>query len=257
MHQYGIKFITFSLLKRLKNGLLAATLLGLVAMNITTLISDSFHTAAYAALGTALGYTLGSKLADKMLSRSSTVNRTNDVASATKELARQNKSLKKQSANLQKKIDKSSVALKKFSKRAATRSAVAATRNLTSMSGEAIPILGVAVIAGVTAWNIHDSCQMMKELDELNAEFELQMHLEEKQTVCGIEVPTKEQILAEVRENWFKAYEKSRVAINHAVDEIPDIPEIPELSSSIKRSWTVLQEAIEKFITNIPDFFKR
>ena len=255
MHQYRIKLIAFSLSKRLKNGLLAATLLGLVAMNITTLISDSFHTAAYAALGTALGYTLGSKLTDKMLSRSSTVNRKNDIAAATKELSRKNKSLRKQSANLQKKIDKRSVVLKRFSQRTATRSAIAATRNISSISGEAIPILGVAVIAGVTAWNIHDSCQMMKELDELNDEFELQLHLEEKQTVCGIEVPTKEQILAEVRENWFKAYEKSRVSINHAIDEIPDMPEIPELSSSIKRSWSVLQEAIEKFITNIPDFF--
>ena len=183
MHQYGIKFIAFSLSKRLKNLLLAATLLGLVAMNITTLISDNFHTAAYAALGTALGYTLSSKLTDKILSRSSTVNRKNDVASATKELSRKNKSLKKRSSNLQKRIDKRSVALKKFSQRTAARSAIAATRNISSISGEAIPILGVAVIAGVTAWNIHDSCQMMKELDELNDEFELQIQFEEKQTV--------------------------------------------------------------------------
>lgn len=250
MNQYAIKFITFSLSKRLKNWLLAAALLGLVSMNITTLISDSFHTAAYAALGTALGY----KLADKMLSRSPTVNRKKDVASATKELSKQNKSLKKQSANLQKKIDKRSIALKKFSQRTATRSAVAATRNLTAISGEAIPILGTAVIASVTAWNIHDSCQMMKELDELNDEFELQLQLDEKQTICGIEVPTKEQILADMQENWLMAYEKARDAFNHAADEIPDMPEIPELSSSIKRYWIMLQETFEKFITNIPDF---
>lgn len=64
---------------------------------------------------------------------------------------------------------------------------------------------------------------MMKELDELNDEFELQLQFKEKQTVCGIEVPSKEQ-----------------------VDEMPDMPEILELSSSIKKYWTVLQEAIEK-----------
>lgn len=79
------------------------------------------------------------------------------------------------------------------------------------MSGFSVPI------------HIHDSCQMMKELDELNDEFELQLQFKEKQTVCGIEVPSKEQ-----------------------VDEMPDMPEILELSSSIKKYWTVLQEAIEK-----------
>ena len=221
MYQYANKSITFSLSKQIKKWLLAAALLILVSMNIATLINDSFHTAAFSALGAALGYTL----ADKILSRSPTVNRKNDVASATKELTRKNKSLKKQSANLQKKIDKRSAALKKFSKSAAKQSTIAATRNITSISGEAIPILGIAVIAGVTAWNIHDSCQMMKELDELNAEFEL--HLEEKQTVCGIEVPTKKEILAEMRESWLMAYKKARTAINHAAGEMPD--------------WTVLK----------------
>ena len=255
MYPYAIKFFTFSPSKQLKNWLLAAILLGLVSMNIATLISDSFHAAAYAALGTAAGDALGSKLSDKLLSRSPTVNRKNDLASATKELSRKNKALKKRSVNLQKMSDKRSVAFKKFSQRTAARSAIAATRNFSSLSGEAIPILGIAVIAGVTAWNIHDSCQMMKELDELNAEFELQLHLEEKQTVCGVEVPSKEEILAEMQENWLMAYEKARTSINHAADEIPDTPEIPELSLSIKRYWAVLQEAIEKFITNIPDFF--
>ncbi|SET69622.1 hypothetical protein SAMN05216326_1695 [Nitrosomonas marina] len=260
MYQYGLRFITFSLTKQLKTWLLAVTILGLVTMNIATLISDNFHTAAFAALGTALGYTVGSKLTDKMLSRSPTVNRNTDVASATRdlsrknsELSRQNRTLKEQSAGLKKRINRKSAQIKQFSKKAAARSTLAATRNLSSLSGEAIPVLGIAVIAGVTAWNVHDSCQMLKDLNELNAEFELHQHLEEKREVCGIKVPTKEEILAEMQENWIIAYEGARDAVNHAADEIP---EIPELSLSVKRYWAMLMETLEKFMSSIPDFFK-
>ncbi|SFL38469.1 hypothetical protein SAMN05216302_10743 [Nitrosomonas aestuarii] len=266
MYQYAFR----NMPKRFKNVLLATTILGLVTMNIAILVSDSFHTAAFAALGTALGYTVGSKLTDKMLSRSPMVNRKNDVALATQELSKknqalqrqsselskQNRSLKEKSVNLNRRINNKSDKIQQFSKRAAERSTISAARNLSSLSGEAIPLLGIAVIAGVTVWNVHDSCQMLKDLNELNAEFKLQQHLEEKQTVCGIEVPTKEEILTEMQENWFIAYENARDAVNHAADEIPEMLEIPELSLSVKRYWAMLMETLEKFMASIPDFFK-
>lgn len=244
MHLFGFRLMSI----RLKNVLLAVSILVLVVVNIATLISDSFHAAAFTVLHTAMSYTLGSKLTDKMLSQSPTINRKKDVALATQELSRRNQVLKRQTDNLKKSIDKKSVAISGFSQRMAARSVIATTRNLTSLSGQAVPILGVAVIAGVTAWNIHDSCETIKELNTLNTELELQPHLEkENQKVCGVDVPSKEEILAEVRENSFMAYEKARVVINQATDEMPNMPEIPELSSTIKNYWVNLQEIFRGF----------
>jgi DNA-binding helix-hairpin-helix protein with protein kinase domain len=254
MYQYAFRLIP----GRLKNVLLAATIFGLVTMNIATLVSDSFHNTAFAALGTAMGYTMGSKLTDKMLNQSPMMNRKNDVALATQELSRKNQALQRQSDKLEKVIDKKSVAIKKFSQRMAARSAIATTRNLSSLTGEAVPILGIAVLAGVTAWNIHDSCETIKELNALSTELDLQSHLEkENQKVCGVDVPSKEQIWAEVQENWFIAYEKARVAINQETDEMPDMPKIPELSSAIKKYWTMLQATLERFMKTIPDFWEQ
>lgn len=262
MHQNGFglmtKQLSLSLAKRLKNGLLATSILVLVAVNIATLISDSFHTAAFAMLGTALGYTVGSKLTDKVLSRSPTINRKKDVALATQDLSRRNQALKRQTDNLKKTIDKKSVAIKKFSKRMVARSAMTTTRNLSSLSGQAVPILGVAVIAAVTAWNVHDSCETVKELNTLNAELALEPHVEkDNQKVCGVDIPSKEEILTEVQENWYAAYEEARITINQAADEIPDMPEIPELSWAIKKFWTPLQEQLGSFIIRIPDYWKQ
>jgi len=54
------------------------------------------------------------------------------------------------------------------------------------LTGETVPILGIAVLAGATAWNIHDSCETIKELTALSAEFDLQSDLEkENQKVCS------------------------------------------------------------------------
>lgn len=71
----------------------------------------------------------------------------------------------------------------------ATRTIKGATRNIASLPGEAIPILGTSVIVGVTLWDIHDFCQNMKDLNELNDIFEHQRA--DQNTVCGMEVPTK------------------------------------------------------------------
>lgn len=204
------------------------------------------------------GLTMGSKLTDKMLNQSPMMNRKNDVALATQELSRKNQALQRQSDKLEKVIDKKSVAIKKFSQRMAARSVIATTRNLSSVTGEAVPILGIAVLAGVTAWNIHDSCETIKELNALSTELDLQSHLEkENQKVCGVDVPSKEQIWAEVQENWFIAYEKARAAINQETDEMPDMPEIPELSSAIKKYWTMLQATLERFMKTVPDFWEQ
>jgi hypothetical protein len=55
----------------------------------------------------------------------------------------------------------------------------------------------------------------MKDINELNSEFD--HALEDQDQVCGIEVPTKEQVLADVKENWQQAYSdaKDQIELSH------------------------------------------
>jgi DNA anti-recombination protein RmuC len=200
-----------SLWKRVKTVLLLSSLLGLLSANLATLVSDSFHTAAFNTLKSVLGHALPGTVLMNLLSHSPTAVRTTDVAVKTKELTdkntrliRNNTELEEKHAKLKTESARKAEAVQKASKRMATRSVAGATRNITSLAGQAIPLFGTTLIVGVTAWDIHDFCQNIKDLNELSDVFE--HHLEDQDTVCGMEVPTKEKIMADARENWQEAY---------------------------------------------------
>ncbi len=211
-----------SLWKRIKNVLLLSSFLGLISANIATLVSDSLHTAAFNTLKSFLGYALTDTTLTRVLGQSPTIKRNDDAAVKTKELidkntrlARNNSELEEKHAKLKTESARKVKAVQKVSKRIATRSITSATRNIASLPGETIPVLGTSIIIGVTLWDIHDFCQNMKDINELNSEFD--HALEDQDQVCGIEVPTKEQVLADVKENWQQAYSdaKDQIELSH------------------------------------------
>ena len=177
-----------------------------------------------------------------------------EVAVKTKELADKNKALEKdkeiltknntalQEKNTRLKTEsaKRSDALQKTSKRMADRSTVGATRNIASLPGEAIPLLGTALIIGVTTWDIYDFCNNLKDLNELNTVFEHQ--LEDQDKVCGMKVPTKEKVMDEVEKNWQKAYRTAAYHINQSGWTVPEIPPI--------MTWDEIIESVRRFFLN-------
>ena len=75
--------------------------------------------------------------------------------------------------------------------RIAGRTANATARNLVAMPAEAVPLFGIAVIAGATAWEIHDACALMQDLHELNVAFDSsQANDPDRYEACGREVPS-------------------------------------------------------------------
>ncbi len=218
VHEQKPKSEGSSLWKRIKTALLLASLLGLLSANIATVVSDSLHTAAFNTLKSVLGLAFADTALTKILSQSPTVKRKDDVAVKTKELTdkntrliRNNTELEEKHAKLKTESARKAEAVQKTSKRVTKRSVVGATRNIASLPAETIPILGTSIIVGVTLWDIHDLCQNMKDLNELNDVFEHQ--LEDQDAVCGMEVPTKEQIMVDARENWQEAYKDAKYQI--------------------------------------------
>ena len=94
-----------------------------------------------------------------------------------------------------------------------------AYRNLTSIPAEAIPYLGIAVILSVTAYDLYDSCDTIKDLHELNVALDPSRKLSDDQTaICGMKVPSTDEV-------WEKVKQSPREVYIAASAYVPDLPE--------------------------------
>ena len=70
-----------------------------------------------------------------------------------------------------------------------------ALANVAAAGGEALPFFGVAVIVGATGYEMHEACATMQDLHDLQLVVAPEdADAEDRDAVCGIEVPTKEEL---------------------------------------------------------------
>lgn len=109
------------------------------------------------------------------------------------------------------------------------RSLKSATRNVSSMPGEAIPWLGTAVIVGVTALELYDLCETMKDMTDLKRAFDPTFtSSEEELEVCALKVPPKEEIIEAVKSSPELAWEKAK-DVTPTLEELRSI-KMPEIN---------------------------
>ena len=113
-------------------------------------------------------------------------------------------------------------AVKDTATRVARRTAVATSRNLGSMAAEALPAVGIGVIAAATAWELHDACQLMGEMRALDAAFNPDDPVTEDD-ICGITPPTRDQLWAAIKASPGAAWDKATAMY----DGLPDLPSDP------------------------------
>lgn len=100
-------------------------------------------------------------------------------------------------------------AVKDTATRVSRRTAVATTRNVASMAGEALPVIGVGVIAAATAWELRDACLMMGEMRALDAAFNPDDPVTDDE-ICGLTPPTREELWQMVRSSPGAAWDAAR-----------------------------------------------
>lgn len=166
--------------------LLVLCFFGLASLNVLTLVSDKVHSAGYDAMKAMLVMAVPEAAASRLLSNSPTAKRQHDVAIKA-------------------------AAVLKTSKRIAVRSLVNTTRNVSSVFAEAIPIVGTGAMLAVTAWDVHDACETLKDLNELNSVFDHPP--EDKTKVCGMHVPSAKQVLEQTRTNAKAVYQSAADAL--------------------------------------------
>lgn len=104
------------------------------------------------------------------------------------------------------------------SQRVSQRVKTASARNVASTFGEGLPLIGIGVIVAATAWELHDACQLMGEMRELDAAFNPDNPISDDE-VCGIKPPTKEEIWAKIKSSPGAIWDESKELYH----DLPDV----------------------------------
>ena len=196
-----------------------------------------------------------------VISTQTLVGKTKDLAAATTKLATSTKTLAVETNTLVKEravlhgavtalkstADTQRAAVRQFSTRLAARSTVNAARNLVSVPGKAVPFIGTGIIAAATAWDLHDLCEGLKDMNRLNADFGNEQ--EDLKKVCGVQIPTTANILTQARTNWRLAYHSAAKAVHGAGEPLPaTAPMVPW--SDVKKTVCSVVEPMPAGCTN-------
>jgi hypothetical protein len=107
--------------------------------------------------------------------------------------------------------------------RVSRRAAVGASRNVAATFGEAVPVVGIGVVVAATVWELTDACETMKDLQALEVAMDPgKAQADDVTEVCGLTVPSKEEIWAKVKASPGEAWAKAKEAM-------PDLPEMPKV----------------------------
>ena len=101
-------------------------------------------------------------------------------------------------------------AASKFSRNLSSRLAKSTARQAASAPAESIPWVGIPMVAAFTAWDIYDACETMKALNEMN--HELSIETQDSNAVCGVKVPTVDDL----RKNGKDTYDKAKILLDEA-----------------------------------------
>lgn len=196
-------------------------ILALLGTNIATLALAPFQLL----LSSGFEMVTGMTSANKQLRTAAVRSEERFVAEQAKN-ARLTKTIKVQEAALGK-VARQSAEVSKIAKRISNRTVKSAALNFDSLIPQAVPAVGVAVIIGVTAWDLKWSCDTLKDMRALEAVFDPTVQKGDEETqVCGLKVPTKEEVVAKAGSMTKWAGDKGRVALDTAKDYIPSMPNV-------------------------------
>lgn len=112
-------------------------------------------------------------------------------------------------------------------RRVSTRTVKLATADLSATVGQAIPWIGIAVVVAATAYDLDMSCETMKDMKALD----LAMNPSADEgadvdTVCGMVVPTKEEVWEAVKASPGAAWDAAASVLTGLPDMMPSMPEV-------------------------------
>lgn len=236
----------FGWLRRLKTLTVVFSMVGLVASNIAAVLHAGFYDLLMMGIQkTAL--IVGSEAAETVASRSKKAEVDKRVREETSQLrskaedanlkrATAEHNLETERAKLKQvsaELDTERANLKKVSSELdgvngritkmkpalQARLAKGVSRNLAAIPAESIPYIGVGVILAVTAADLVDACETMKDFNSLL----IQVGAGEKEPdLCGSKVPSKEEVWSKVKKDARAAYQKAKGELDTVQVKVPE-----------------------------------
>lgn len=146
-------------------------------------------------------------------------------------LEKSNRELKAGGDELRQKLLVLNSAGKSFSRNLARRTFRNVSRHVAGMAGMAIPYVGAGVLVGMTTLDVRDGCETLQELNEVIRA--MNQETVDASRVCAIQVPTREEVLAQVIGNWRTAYAVAAAWANQYETRLaPEPPTVPYARAS-------------------------
>jgi hypothetical protein len=145
-----------------------------------------------------------------------------DLVERVLELENANRDLEARALQLRQTVMVANSAGKKLSSSLARRISRNASRNVSAMAGTSIPYIGVGVLVAMAELDVKDGCDGLKELNEMNRAMGLDR--EDESRVCAMQVPAKEDVIAQVIHNWRTAYGNAAAWANQYEARLPPDP---------------------------------
>jgi hypothetical protein len=137
-------------------------------------------------------------------------------------------------------------------------------REVSSMAGEALPYFGTAVIVAVTAMELVDLCDTIQDMNVLKRAFDPNLNpSEEELTVCSIKIPTRAELVEQLKASPEKAWKAAKEA-TPTIEELKDI-EIPDVDfkavvagskGKATELWGSTQESSQKTYSKVKNWWE-
>ncbi len=199
----------------LRRAIILLAFIGLIALNIATLVSSVVYDLLYKGLSSMPIAAMSDLLAN----------------SPTEKNKRKTAKLEKKHADIKEKVEMKSSSIKK-------RTVKITVLNVSSVAAEAIPYIGIGVILAVTALEVKAACDNMKDMDELVQSLEIEPNQEETSTVCGLKLPSIEDLKPNLSFDFDKYKSK--------LDELYD--DVKEKSAE---NWSVFKDKVNEAHTQL------
>lgn len=138
------------------------------------------------------------------------------------QLELESQNLRQKYKQLNNKLDSHKVKANTVSKSVIKRSARNAAKNVTSVFGEAVPYLGTALIISVTANDLVDACDTIRDMNEMATFFETEADLDQQDTVCGTTVPGADEIMASIKQSIGTSIDQAHQATKDSARDLYD-----------------------------------
>ncbi len=137
--------------------------------------------------------------------------------------------------------------VRKITTKISRRVVAGTTRNLGTMFAEAIPYFGVAAIVGSAAWDLKDTCETLKDLRQLNSEFNPDDGVDnDAAKVCDQQVPTSDEV-------WLAVEKSPRKAWETAKSNLPDLADMTQIVDNSRERFYRGSQKIGKFLRSMLD----